>query len=186
MWNLCHHIFIIFSLVRHNVEKYEVKNAFNMLDHLLANIIHRVIETKKPHGQWNLISSAGESKTQKTKIQRLSNYAEWEYTQVTLVSWSRYRDISRKRLYCMDGKGHSVWQWTYKTIWETFCTGKQLQIKIWGAIKIVWTLSHWEESLLRHDTFPCMLCSMCIYLLFFVCLLSVKPRCYMTLFCMGN
>ena len=73
---MCHHIFIIFSLVKHNVEKYEVKNAFNMLDHLLTNIIHRVIETKKPHGQWNLISSAGESKTQKTKIQRLSNYAE--------------------------------------------------------------------------------------------------------------
>ena len=55
--NLCHQNFIIFSLVSHVVLITMKCKCLNMLDYLLTSINYTAIQTEKPKGQWNLISS---------------------------------------------------------------------------------------------------------------------------------
>ena len=60
----------------------QMTNVFNMLDHLLTNMIYTVMQTYKPKGQWNLsvllgsqgISYCNESKSPKTVTLVVTEY----------------------------------------------------------------------------------------------------------------
>ena len=75
--------FMIFSLVRYSIDDYEKTSVFNMLNHLLANLIYTVIRTYKPTGQSNLTSSAGGARAFPTVL-KVNPRNSWSGGQLTI------------------------------------------------------------------------------------------------------